>query len=1025
MGAVYRARQVSLNREVAVKVLLAGDFASQPFQQRFRREAETAASLNHPNIVSIYEVGEHEGQPFFSMELIEGRNLAELVREKALPARDATQLLKTIAEAVHYAHERGLLHRDLKPSNVLVDVVGVPHVTDFGLAKKFESGLELSVEGKGPASAAASQPSTQDPLNSLTLTGQVLGTPNYMPPEQADPKRGQLSAASDVYSLGAMLYQLLTGRPPFMAETLTQTLRLVVESEPVSPRVLNPAMPSDLETICLKCLEKDSERRYSSAKELADELGRFLNHEPIRARPIGSVAKLARWCRRKPALALAIGAGVTLLLVIAIGSPIAIVRINSSRKLAQAAERQTEQQLHTALLEQARVTVLTAEVGHRIRSLDAVRRAGAISNSPAVRGLAFMALSLPDLRFEQEWPTTPKTELARLDPAFERIAISQEGGPIEIRALSDHRLLATLPASTNSSCQAKWSPDGRFLAVARDLQSPGREKDVEIWRVSDAKQLFLLRQSPSCARSFHPHLPRIMVSRPPANAVILDLETGQEIARHEFQGKLAALEFAPDGQRFASVISNGQEWIVEVHDVKDGRKTAGHVFADRVRELEWHPRGRWIAVPEASGAVHLMDAQTGETRTLGRHKAAAVFTIFTPDGKYLFSSGHDRDLICWDVEARRRAFKVGVESYDVQFDADGRRCSILVWPEMRLRFYSFERPLLGREFGEELGGGRNYAAFSPDGRWLAGSGNQRLVVWDLASNDPGVVVTEGRSSHLAFAPNGELFASREQVLPPGDGACDRWCVRPGPDRTTPTLQRLPLSKPEGFMSLSVLSNTVVLTSTNGSRLAGLDGLAIGDGWSATTDGLNGTSADGKWLALFRIYTSHLNVYRLPGFDPVAKLASGGEISLVEFSPWGDEVAVSSRGGVEFWSTTTWQRTRHLPNFTGMLYSSDARTLWLYSLFRDAGLYDARSIEPLLPLPTGTLPLALSPDGRHLAVSVDARRMQVWDLVEVRKRLSELGLDWGKEPVPLGLSERNEQKQTRQDRSGPFAIDTLR
>lgn len=311
MGAVYRARQVSLKRKVAVKVLLAAEFLKETSIKRFRREAEAAASLNHPNIVSIYEVGEYEGQPYFSMELIEGRSLAELTREKPVAARQAAQWLKTIAEAVHYAHGHGVLHRDLKPSNVLVDGQGVPHVTDFGLAKPFEPGEDL------------------------TLSGQVLGTPSYMSPEQADPKRGETTPVSEVYSLGAVLYHLLTARPPFMAETLTQTLRLVAEREAVSPRLLNPGVPRDLETICLKCLEKDQNRRYRMAQELADELGRFLSDEPIRARPIGPPARLTRWCRRKPALALSLAAAAALLAVVAIGSPIAAFRINRARMTAQ------------------------------------------------------------------------------------------------------------------------------------------------------------------------------------------------------------------------------------------------------------------------------------------------------------------------------------------------------------------------------------------------------------------------------------------------------------------------------------------------------------------------------------------------------------------------------------------------------------------------------------------------------------------------------------------------------------------
>jgi len=311
MGAVFRARQVSLKRFVAVKVLLAAEFANETSRERFRREAEAVASLNHPNIVSIYEVGEHEGCPYFSMELIEGRSLADLTREKPVPARRAAQWLKTIAEAVHYAHQRGVLHRDLKPSNVLVDKADVPHVTDFGLAKRIETG------------------------EALTQTGQVLGTPSYMPPEQADPKRGEAAATSDVYSLGAVLYHALTARPPFMAETLTQTLRLVAEAEPVSLRLLNPGVPRDLETICHKCLEKDPRHRYPTAQELADELSRFLSDEPSRARPINRTGRLARWCRRNPAIS---ATGAVAVLVAVIGLSGVLWELRAARR-AQANDR--------------------------------------------------------------------------------------------------------------------------------------------------------------------------------------------------------------------------------------------------------------------------------------------------------------------------------------------------------------------------------------------------------------------------------------------------------------------------------------------------------------------------------------------------------------------------------------------------------------------------------------------------------------------------------------------------------------
>jgi serine/threonine protein kinase len=246
MGVVYKARHKSLNRIVAVKMILAGPLATRQFIQRFRAEAGAAAALQHPNIVAIHDVGVHEGQHFFSMDYVEGQNLAQLVGKQPLPSRKTAEYLQQIAEAIHYAHERGILHRDLKPSNVLIDAFDQPRVTDFGLAKRLHHDSEL------------------------TLSGQVLGSPNYMPPEQAAAKRGLVGRRSDVYSLGAILYHLLTGRPPFVGETLTDTLQDVVNKEPVPPRLLNPSVPRDLDTLCLKCLEKEPARRYQTAQALAE-----------------------------------------------------------------------------------------------------------------------------------------------------------------------------------------------------------------------------------------------------------------------------------------------------------------------------------------------------------------------------------------------------------------------------------------------------------------------------------------------------------------------------------------------------------------------------------------------------------------------------------------------------------------------------------------------------------------------------------------------------------------------------------
>jgi WD40 repeat protein len=457
------------------------------------------------------------------------------------------------------------------------------------------------------------------------------------------------------------------------------------------------------------------------------------------------------------------------------------------------------------------------------------------------------------------------------------------------------------------------------------------------------------------------------------------------------------MEFSPDGDHFAALLELGQESIVAIHDSSDGKRSRRYVLPNRSWHLDWHPGGHGIAVPDFSGAVHWIDTETGATQVLGRHKAAAMFTVFTPDGRYLFSGGWDRELICWDVNAMRRVFTAGLESYHAQFHADGHRAAILVWPEMRLQFHSVERPVVTRDFAIDLGGGRNYAAFSPDGRWLAACGEERLMVWDLTSEGPGAVEDAAGNTRVAFTANGELVASREETLPNQTGVCFRWRLNAGTNGAAPVLQRLPMFVPTNFVSLSVVSNGVIWTTKNSSGFASLDrALQDENTWETTVDGLNGVSPDGRWLAMFRSFTPKLRVYRLPGFEPVATLTNEARISRFGFSPRGDAVVVSSRGGVEFWSTTTWQRTSHLTNFTGHLYSPDGRTIWLYTKFRAACLYDARTLEPLLPLPSGTIPLAFSSDGRLLATSVDARRVQVWDLAEVRNQLRAIGLDWSED-----------------------------
>jgi serine/threonine protein kinase/tetratricopeptide (TPR) repeat protein len=362
MGVVYKVRQVSLNRVVALKMILAGTDAAPEQRARFRTEAEAVAHLQHANIVQIHEIGESEGRPYFTMEFVDGGSLADKLRGVPQPARPAAALVQILAESMHFAHQQGILHRDLKPGNVLLacsdrlqavrlgsssEEMGSyePKITDFGLAKQLNVGA------------------------GLTQTGEIIGTPSYMAPEQAAGWVRAVGPATDVYALGAILYELLTGRPPFRGPTPFDTFDQVRFQEPVPPTSLQPTVPRDLETICLKCLQKEPGKRYATARELADDLQRFLNREPIRARPVSRIERLWRWCRRKPVVA-SLLAALALVFAVGFGSVAwqwqrAEEQAAAARREREAAERQAERARHNFQKAQEAVSTMLTYLGER------------------------------------------------------------------------------------------------------------------------------------------------------------------------------------------------------------------------------------------------------------------------------------------------------------------------------------------------------------------------------------------------------------------------------------------------------------------------------------------------------------------------------------------------------------------------------------------------------------------------------------------------------------------------------------
>jgi eukaryotic-like serine/threonine-protein kinase len=988
MGVIYKARQVSLNRIVALKMILAGRLANEQDIQRFRAEAAAAAKLEHSGIVPIFEIGQHCGQHYFSMKFVEGESLAKMAATGPLSPRRAAELVAQIAETVHFAHEQGIIHRDLKPSNVLLDQAGQPHVTDFGLAKELQGNSEL------------------------TGTGQILGTPSYMPPEQAVGKSDSIGPTADVYSLGAILYCLLTGRPPFQAATPVDTLRQVLEQQPVSIRQLNGQVPLDLETIALKCLEKDPRRRYATADELVLELERYLDGRPILARPVGLSDRTWRWCRRNPVVAGLVGAvALALLSGTALSSYFAIDS-NTNLRASEKANVEANARLWESLLGQARASRMTRQPGQRLDALRAIKEAYELPpplgrSVDELRTEAIAALLLPDLEIAKKWEGCPAgTNSIALDANFERYARADWlDGNVSIRRVADDAEIHTLPGVGRVSSYGglQFSPDGRFLSQRFE----SRQLGDRLWKLDGPQPVRLLDDGHiHCA--FEPGGHRLAATYPDHTVRVLDLDTCRETRR--FSNGVPGNSWLKWNPRHALLaLGSGNGDVIQILDVDTGKVVRDVRFAAPLEWLEWHPEGEILAAC-TDLKIFLIDSRSGQQvlLPLEGHKVPGITCCFSHAGDWLVSTDWDGLLRIWDARTGQQLLEHEHAGAVVQFSQDDTLMGPFVSGTKVWLLQCYPSKGLRILLTGEPGFAGLAAHFAHEGRWLAASTHGAVSLIDMVRGRELAVLPLPRNSPLRFDPDDRSLWTA------GDDGLLRWPIRPDP--TDANVGRV--GPPERLASLSSYSlwgasqDGTVLAVPNFSQGAILTNRSSGsvvplgpqdDVRSAAV------SPNKRWVA-----TGSFDL-RKGGGAKVWDAASGRHLAdlpvsgfcQVHFSPDGKWL-VTTGGGCRLWEAGTWREGAKLGSNNGSCaFSAGGDLLAFGDRIGELRLVIPETGREIARLTvsdaTRLQPQCFTTDGAQLAaVGLDRQSLYLFDLRAIRQELQELKLDWDAPPLPPAL-----------------------
>jgi WD40 repeat protein/tRNA A-37 threonylcarbamoyl transferase component Bud32 len=989
MGVVYQARQVKLNRTVALKMVLAADHAGAADRTRFRTEAEAIARLQHPNIVQVYEVGEHAGRPFLSLEYCPGGTLEQRLHGTPLPPAEAAALVAVLGGAVHAAHQKGVVHRDLKPANVLLTEDGTPKVTDFGLARQLDQ-------------------------VSQTQSGSILGTPSYMAPEQAGGKTKEIGPPTDVYALGAILYECLTGRPPFRAATVMDTLMQVVGVEPVPPRHLQPKVPRDLETICLKCLEKTPARRYATAANLAEDLRRFQAGEPLVARPASSWEKVLKWTKRKPSQAVAVAVIMAAVVALLVGGLAFTNELRQERDAAQLARDEGQQRARELAAAGKELAEQRSKAQAEAKNARQAEQQAKEQQAEAVRLLdrtRRMLMTTQLLNVAAIHTYNPVGALAILQ--------SREACPLEFRddfawrfyvsQCKRWRLTWEWPAGAIDALAV--SPDGKLLATSKG-------KTITLWELNTGKRITTLeghtltvtrltfapnsqRLASGAAVDRHAWMDKATVpnidskvprQKTPDKGVLPMIDedfagdkgpAGAEVKLWDVTGAKALFQFAEKAGTMASLVFSA-----------DGKAlAAGFLFP---------PSARVWDVAGARELAHLPG--------LGGYVALAPDAT-TIAGQAAERRNQDKEqwhLEVWDVAKKERFARamrwdeMELQGSYVAFTPDGQalalvgdrlRAGLWDWRTNKIQYLASRVPLTsgfitGHSSWQHLRFGRTPFASAPDGKSLATLiAWSNVVVWDAVGRQEAVAIqgTPGEVDAVSYTDDGKGLAILQRSK-------TRISLR-----VWSFVQRPEHLVVDGAQGMAFLGKDQGLATIVAGQLKRID-LNTGRA-EILADGLKddsfviGGSPDGKAIALYSDKNERqITVWDVPSRSP--RFAVSGRFPTFSFSPDSTRLVLSSDDGVQLLDALTGKEIKALiakqKAFCLAAFAPDGKTLATGNGQQPLQLWD---------LPTGTVrtlskplvPLCFVPDSDLLVVVSlgNPAVYKTWDLQRDQEHL-ELG-----------------------------------